>query len=96
MKSLNEVVQLLTKARETVQTLESTLVEQTTELNKPNIKSLGNKMDKPTRSNQIYVTDDPEMNEELLNKILDKISERGFESLTQNELDALQQLSSKI
>jgi len=36
------------------------------------------------------------MNEELLNKILDKISERGLESLTQNEIEALRQLSSKI
>ena len=96
LQSLNEVVQLLTKARESVQSLESTLVAQTAEHNQPNIKPFGNKLDKISRSNQIIVSDDPEMNEELLNKILDKISERGIESLTQNEIDALHQLSSKI
>jgi len=96
MQSIKEVVQLLTKARETVQALESTLVEQTTEQNQPNVKPYGNKLDKPIPTNKILITDDPEMNEELLNKILDKISERGLESLTQNEIEALRQLSSKI
>ncbi len=96
IRSINEIKQLLTKARESVQTLESTLVTHQTEPEQPKIQPFGNRFEKIAKSNKIMVSDDPETNEELLNKILDKISERGIESVTANELELLKQLSSKI
>lgn len=96
IRSINEIKQLLTKARESVETLESSLVPHTTEPEQPKIQPFGNKFEKLAKNKNLQVSDDPESNEDLLNTILDKISERGFESLTQNELDVLKQLSSKI
>lgn len=96
IRSINEIKQLLTQARESVQTLESSLVPQSTEPEQPKIQPFGIRQEKLARTGKLAVSDDPETNEQLLNKILDKISERGIESLTPNELEALKQLSSKL
>lgn len=96
IRSINEIKQLLTQARESVQTLESSLVPQATESEQPKIQPFRPKLDKLERSNKLSVSDDPDTNEKLLNKILDKISERGLESLTQNELEVLKQISTKL
>lgn len=96
IRSLNEIKQLLTQARESVQSLESSLVPQHSETEQAKIQPFGAKFEKISRTNKLSVSDDPAENEEILNKILDKISEKGMVSLTQNELEILKQISSKI
>lgn len=96
IRSINEIKQLLTKARESVQTLESSLVPHSAEPEQPKIQPFGNRYEKLAKTNNLIVSEDSESNEQLLNVILDKISESGIESLSPDELDALKKLSTKL
>lgn len=88
LKSLDEIGQILAQARESMQKLETSLVE------KPNYSHYKNPYE--TRYNNITLSDDHEENESILNKLLDKILIEGKDSLTPYEKKLLKELSRKI
>ncbi len=90
MKSLNEITQILTQARESMQQLESSLVEQ------PSYSNYKSNIENYRFNANVTLSDDPEENESILNRILDKILKDGQESLTVYEKKLLKELSRKL
>ncbi len=90
-KSLEEITQILTQARESVQKLETSLVNKSVTTQK-----FANYYENQRQNNLYQLSDDPEHNEDILNKILDKIIAEGKDALTQQEKKILKELSRKI
>lgn len=96
MESLAEIQQLLIQARESVKALESSLIATPVELQEQTYTRNKPLPEKEIKLQKIIIPDDPEQQEQLLNTILDKIAEKGLESLNSQELEILKKLSKRI
>lgn len=84
-KSINEIAELLTQARESMRKLESSLVEEPANIQQSNFEK--------KKKNYYELSEDPEENEDKLNLILDKMIAQGKDSLSNDEIKFLQKFS---
>lgn len=87
-RSIAEIAELLTHARESMRKLETSLVDETV--------GVGAFQSEKKLRYSLELSDDDEENEMNLNRILDKIIEYGKDSITEEEAQFLQKFSRNI